>query len=117
MNELLFIAILVGNMSITSYRSVPEQTDSTPFITATGEHVHSKGVALSRDLLWRWGGPIKYGDIVYIEGYGFEVVNDTMHFRHKKHADIWVATYQEEKEIGWTSGKVWLIKKTKTLED
>lgn len=110
MKELLLSAILLGNMTITSYRSLPEQTDSTPFITATGEHVHSSGVALSRDLLARWNGPVKYGDLVYIEGYGLKVVNDTMHPRHRNHVDIWVETYQEEKAIGVRKGKVWLIK-------
>ena len=114
MNELLVTAILLCSpCEVTSYRSVPSQTDDTPFITATGEHVHSKGVALSRDLLERWGGPVKYGDTVFIEGFGFKVVNDTMNKRHKKHADIWVRTYEEEKLIGWRKGRVWLIKTQK----
>lgn len=109
MNAAVLVLLLLGNMQITSYRSVPEQTDSTPFITASGQHVHSSGVALSRDLLKRWGGIVEYGDVVYIEGYGFKVVNDTMNRRHRDHIDIWVATTEEEKEIGWTEGKVWLI--------
>lgn len=110
MKELLFIGVLLGNMTVTSYRSVPEQTDSTPFITASGEHVHPHGVALSRDLLKRWGGPVSYGDFVYIEGYGLKVVNDTMHPRHRNHVDIWVKTYDEEKAIGWKQGRVWIVK-------
>ena len=110
MKELVLVASLLGNMSITSYRSVPEQTDSTPFITASGSHVSPYGVALSRELLDRWGGQVKYGDTVYIEGFGLKVVNDTMHPRHKNHVDIWVPTYKAEKERGWKKGKVWLIK-------
>lgn len=116
MNELALIGILLGSLQVTSYRSVPNQTDNTPFITATGEHVHSNGVALSRDLLERWGGPVKYGDTVYIDGFGFKVVNDCMNKRHKKHLDIWVKTYQEEKQIGWQRKKVWLIKKQEKLQ-
>lgn len=110
MNELVLIAILLGNMAVTSYRSIPSQTDNTPFITATGEHVHSNGVALSRDLLERWGGPVKYGDTVFIEGFGMKVVNDCMNRKHKQHVDIWVKTYREEKAIGWQKRKVWMIK-------
>lgn len=110
MNELFLAAILIGNMQITSYRSVKEQTDDTPFITSTGDHVHSEGVALSRDLLSRWGGPISYGDVVYIEGYGTKVVNDCMNARHTNAVDMWVSSYAEEKEVGVRRGKVWIIK-------
>jgi 3D (Asp-Asp-Asp) domain-containing protein len=110
MNELLLIGVFIGTMTVTSYRSVEAQTDSTPFITSTGEHVHSNGIALSRDLLKRWGGPVAYGDIVYVEGYGLKVVNDTMHHRHKNRVDLWVKTYEEEKNVGVRKGKLWLIK-------
>ena len=80
--QVILIATLIGNMAITSYRSVEGQTDSSPFITATGEYVSPHGVALSRDLLKRWGGLVEYGDYIYIEGYGIKVVNDCM-------ADYW----------------------------
>lgn len=91
--------ILLGTMTATAYRSVPEQTDNSPFITATGGRVHRDGVALSRNLLKRWGGPVNYGDIVYIEDIGFKVVNDSMNKRHFNHVDIWVKTYKEEKSF------------------
>ena len=110
MVKLILAGLLLGNMTITSYRSVPEQTDSTPFITASGERVHKHGVALSRNYLKRWGGPVEYGDLVYIEGFGFKIVNDTMHPRHQNNIDIWVGTYEEEKAIDVKRGKVWLIK-------
>ena len=127
--KIFLLSILIGNMTITSYRSVPEQTDSDPFITATGEYTGSHGVALSRDLLKRWGGPIDYGDHIYIEGYGIKVVNDCMAdywcLQYKmiggkkrcvkkkyirNHIDIWVATSREEKNVGWRKGHVILIK-------
>ena len=107
---LLLSTVLLGHLQVTSYRSLEVQTDSTPFITASGDHVHSAGVALSRDLLKRWGGQVGYGDIVYIEGFGFKVVNDTMNSRYKKAIDIWVKTYNKEKAIGIQRQKVWLIK-------
>lgn len=108
--NLVLIPILIGNLVITSYRSVPKQTDSSPYTTSIGERVHPHGVAVSRNLLKRWGGPLDYGDTVYIEGYGFKVVNDCMHERHKNHIDIWVATYEEEKAIGVRRGSLWLVK-------
>jgi len=110
MIKLVLIPVLLGNMTITSYRSLEAQTDDTPFITASGEHVHSNGVALSRDLLKRWGGPVSYGDTIYIEGYGLKVVTDCMNARHKQHVDVWVKTLAEEKAVGWKKGNVWIIK-------
>ena len=125
MKELLLGAVLLGNMTITSYRSERRQTDDTPFITATGEHVHSAGIALSRDLLKRWNGSVDYGDIVYVENFGFKIVNDCMgrtkcagrnnggcknRIPIKKSVDMWVATLEEEKKVGVRHGKVWLIK-------
>lgn len=95
--SIMLKGVFLGAMTATSYRSVPEQTDSSPFITATGGRVHRDGVALSRNLLKRWGGPVSYGDIIYIENIGFKVANDTMNKRHLNHVDIWVKTYEEEK--------------------
>jgi 3D (Asp-Asp-Asp) domain-containing protein len=96
-------------MTLTSYRSVPSQTDSSPFITSIGEHVHPHGVAVSRDLLKRWGGPLDYGDMIYVEGFGLRVVNDTMHERHKQHIDLWVETLEEERSVGVKRGRIWLV--------
>lgn len=98
MKELVMIVTLIGNMTVTSYRSVPEQTDDSPFYTSIGEHVHRNGVAVSPDLLK--SGAIKYGDIIYIEDYGFKVVNDTTNPRLKNHVDMWVETYAQEKSVG-----------------
>lgn len=94
-----FISILMLlNVTVTSYRSVPEQTDTSPYTTSIGHHVHPYGCAVSQDLFKR--GIVSYGDIIYIPGFGFKVVNDTMNPRIKNHIDIWVATKAEEKRIG-----------------
>lgn len=97
--SIMFKGVFLGTMTATAYRSVPEQTDSSPFITATGGRVHENGVALSRNLLKRWGGLVNYGDIIYVEDIGFKVVNDTMNKRHFNHIDIWVKTSKEEKSF------------------
>jgi 3D (Asp-Asp-Asp) domain-containing protein len=112
--KLLIVGLLLGQMTITSYRSVHKQTDDSPHFTSIGEHVHPHGCAVSQDLLKKNGGPINYGDFIYIEGYGIKVVNDTMHKRIKKSVDIWVATYQQEKRIGVKRKNVWIIR---TKED
>lgn len=85
-------------VTVTIYHPVPEQTDSTPDITASGKKINIRKagsyriVAVSRDLLSRWGGPLSYGDVVYIDNAGslsgWYVVEDTMHPRWKKRVDI-----------------------------
>lgn len=107
--HLTVIALLIGSMTLTSYRSVPQQTDETPFHTSIGERVSVRGCAVSRDLLKRWGGPLNYGDLIYIEGTGYRFVNDCMAARHKRAVDVWVETYKDEKEFGVRKGQIWLI--------
>ena len=107
--NIVLTTVLLGSMVLTSYRSVPNQTDSSPYITSIGERVNPSGIAVSRDLLTRWGGPLNYGDYVYIEGVGIKRVNDCMHERHTKSIDVWVGSFKEEKEFGVKRGRVWLI--------
>lgn len=122
MNHIVFIGFLVGNLTVTSYQPKESQTDSSPWTTSIGERVHPHGVAVSRDLLKRWGGSIQYGDWVYIDRYGLKVVNDCMAEKeydrvlHKyipirNHIDIWVPNLKEEAKVGRQSRKVWLLKR------
>lgn len=123
-NEILIIGVLVGQLTITSYQSVPSQTDSTPLHTSTREHVFTGGVAVSRNLLClacrrlhkRCERPesasrLHYGQYVFIDGFGIYKINDAMgetamDRKTKKRrpivnaVDIWVGSYSEEKEIG-----------------
>ncbi len=108
--------LLIGTLTVTSYRSVPSQTDDSPFLTSTGEHVHNAGVAVSVDLLCplSYGKTKKhsaarcqykdtrlhYGDWVYVKQAGLKVVFDVMHPRHRRSIDVWVKTYQDEKTWG-----------------
>ena len=61
-------------VDVTMYQPVYPQTDNTPDITADGTkiRIHKaseyKFVALSRNLLKRWGGGFDYGDFIYIKG-------------------------------------------------
>ena len=104
---------IVGEFRVTSYRSVKNQTDDSPFITSTGEHVYKGGCAASQDLLK--AKIVSYGDLIYIQDLGFYSINDTMHSRIKRQFDVWVETLSEEKahdkQFRRRKLKVWLIKK------
>lgn len=89
--------VLISTVTVTSYRSVPEQTDDSPYHTSIGEHVHRGGCAVSRDLL---GTAAPYGTWLYVEDVGICRVNDTTNERHRKLVDVWVTTYAEEKAFG-----------------
>src|SRR6185436_5394729 len=97
--KLVLTSILIGHLIGTAYRSVPNQTDDSPYSTATGEHVCAHGIAISQDLLKKNGGTLEFGDVVYIQDIGFKVVNDTMNKRHRGRFDVWVSVYKEEKEF------------------
>ena len=109
--QLILISLFLGNLQVTSYRSVPEQTDSSPFFTSIGDKVCRDGVAVSQDLLK--SKKIKYGDWLYIEGVGLKRVNDTMNKRFKNHLDIWVGSLEEEKKFHKKFGdkklNVWVV--------
>ena len=115
MKELLLNIIFIGQLTITAYRSVPEQTKGKGhtkaecLYTSIGERVNIHGCAISRDLLS--SGQIHYGDLIYIEGIGFKFVNDCMNQRHTNSLDIWVRFKNEEHKIwiGQRKRKVWVI--------
>jgi len=86
------------NVTVTTYNPTRQQCDSTPHITADGTHFKTwkassyRYVALSRDLLSRWGGPFNYGDYIVIEGTGERdgvyQVRDTMNPKWTNRVDI-----------------------------
>ena len=109
--NLIVGVVLIANVTLTSYRSVPAQTKPRGCEwTASGERCNVHGVAVSQNLLARWGGPLHYGDLVYIEGVGFKTVNDVMNPRWHDRCDIWVSAYKDEKKFGIRHGRLWLIK-------
>lgn len=116
--------LLVGTLQVTSYRSVPAQTDSSPYYTATGEHVHAQGIAVSRDLLCpdAYGlhrmhrrnhcahkDKLHYGDWLYVDGYGLKVVNDCMNERHRESVDMWVKDKPTEHAVGIRHLKIYRV--------
>jgi len=101
--------VLIGLLQVTSYRSVPEQTDNSPMITSIGEHVHMGGIAVSQDLLK--SGKLHYHDTVYVQGFGYYQVNDTMNVRIHDAVDIWVETKEEERLVGVQHHNVYLLRR------
>jgi|TARA_B100001094_G_scaffold326993_1_gene384240 hypothetical protein len=86
------------DVSATMYYPVPGQCDDTPDITADQTKIpdiydcsHLKWIAVSQDLLWFNGGPIRYGDTVYVyAGHktGSYIVRDAMNKRFKYKIDF-----------------------------
>ena len=83
---------------VTMYHPVRGQTDRTPNILADGTkiRIHKaseyKYVAVSRNLLKRWGGWLDYGDFIVLSGTsgknGVYQVKDTMNARFINRIDI-----------------------------
>ena len=79
------------HVTVTMYHPVREQTDSTPNILADGTRIKTdkasnyKFIAVSRNLLKRWGGWLDYGDFILLKGTngkdGVYQVRDTMNKR------------------------------------
>ena len=89
-------------VDVTMYQPVYPQTDKTPNITADGTRIkiskasEYKFVALSRNLLKRWGGPFDYGDFILLRGTdhkdGVYQVRDTMNPKWVNMVDILEST-------------------------
>jgi 3D (Asp-Asp-Asp) domain-containing protein len=88
----------VIRVTATIYHPVRGQTDSTPDIVASGKKINIERasdhriIAVSRDLLERWGGPLRYGDVIYLDNAGelsgYYTVEDTMNKRFTMRVDI-----------------------------
>ena len=83
---------------VTMYHPIKGQTDSTPDILADGTKItihkasEYRYVAVSRNLLKRWGGWLDYGDFIVLKGTdgkdGVYQVKDTMNKRFVNRIDI-----------------------------
>jgi 3D (Asp-Asp-Asp) domain-containing protein len=101
--ELPFYPEYPETFTVTATVYYPEkgQTSGNPLITADGSRINPKNpkkhrwIALSRDMLARWGGEIQYGDTVWVRGISDEldgkyIVRDTMNRRFRNRIDILV---------------------------
>ena len=86
------------HVTVTMYQPVRYQTDSTPNILADGTRIkmqeasNYKFIAVSRNLLKRWGGWLDYGDFILLKDTdgkdGVYQVRDTMNPRWVNRIDI-----------------------------
>ena len=107
---------------VTMYHPVKHQTDGTPDILADGTKItiHKASeynyVAVSRNLLKRWGGWLDFGDFIVLSGTsgkdGVYQVKDTMNKRFVNRIDILESP--GVKPYKYTSAK---IKKANLNED
>ena len=90
------------HVTVTMDQPVARQTDSTPNILADGTRIRTKEasnykfIAVSRNLLKRWGGWLDYGDFILLKGTdgkdGVYQVRDTMNKRYVNRIDILEST-------------------------
>ncbi len=117
-------SLMVITAKSTAYNSLAAQTDSSPFVTATGARTRFGVVALSRDLLRR----IPYGSIVRIEDLGTWangrgrgtynrmlsgvnfIVEDTMNIRKRNTVDVWMPSRRAAIQWGARQIRVTVIR-------
>lgn len=104
---MIFKAILLGIMTVTSYQPIASQTDNSPTWTSIGDRTTRFGVAVSQDMLR--DGRVKYGDILCVAELGCRVVNDCMNGRYRNSVDLLVFTHKEEKRVGIRKLKVYKL--------
>ena len=90
--------IIFKQVKATMYHPVEAQCDDTPLITADGSKIDPYNVsewnwiAVSQHMLTRNGGPLNYGDTVYVFGTkhkdGMYIVKDCMHKRKTNQIDF-----------------------------
>ena len=86
---------------VTVYNPLSSQCDATPLVTASNQRINRtklragaiRWMALSRDLLKKWGGALHYGDTVYLKAGdpnidGHWVIQDTMNKRFRNRGDL-----------------------------
>ena len=82
-------------MVITAYSSTPEQTDSTPFTTASGSQVRDGIIANNK---YPFGTKVRIPELY---GNKIFVVEDRMHWsKNGYYVDIWFSSYPEALNFG-----------------
>ena len=88
----------------TAYNALVGQTDDTPNITASNKEIFPGVLALSRELITRYGhgGDIEYGDKVWVVMP--MQVEDTMNKRWRARGDVFMLDYDQAIQFGKKSG-------------
>jgi len=102
---------------LTAYNSLKNQTDDTPFITASGSRTSVQTLALTQDLVSQYiqdnlpDTGISFGDTVHIIMVKTFIVEDIKHNRYLQGGDIWTENYADAMKFGIQNG--YLIYKRK----
>jgi len=88
-------------ITLTIYNPVEDQCDEDPLVTANNWTIDTvalkagdvRWMALSRDLLSRWGGQFNYGDTILVQAGDMDidgpwVIADTMNKRYTERGDL-----------------------------
>jgi 3D (Asp-Asp-Asp) domain-containing protein len=103
---------LTFHMRVTAYSSTPDQTDSTPSITANGDTVHD-GVIASN--IFPFGTRLQ---IPSLFGKKIFTVEDRMSSRIKNTLDIWMPDRQDAIDFGIKSAEIIVLNdNSKTLAE
>lgn len=114
----------VLTLKATAYTSSARETDSTPYITATGARTRIGIIAVSRDMLRE----LPYGSKVILEDLGGPggrgkgrfnyllkgrvfVVEDTMHPRKREQLDVWLPDRSTAIRFGVRNVRVTVIQR------
>ncbi len=98
-------------VTVTAYSSTPDQTDSTPFITANGTHVRDGIIAAN---FLKFGTKVKFPDY---SGNKIYEVTDRMNARYTNRADIWMETREEAIQFGLRTLKMEILPAPQSLGD
>ncbi len=82
------IARYVMTVTVTAYSPSVDETDSTPYITASNKRVRDGICAISRDIEKELD--LQFGDTIYLEGIGTCEFQDRMHRRKRKQVDLFM---------------------------
>ncbi len=100
------IAPITVQVWVTAYASVPEETDSTPFITASNKHVQDGFIAAN---FLPFGTQVQipslFGDKIF-------TVEDRMNRNHTNFVDIWMPTKTAAIDFGIAKADVVILNLT-----
>lgn len=95
--------LLSIKVTATVYNAVESQTDSSPHITADGTDIREidinrhRVLAVSPNLLKRFGGMLSFGDSVIVNGIGeysgYWIVHDVTNDRYENRIDLLVPNH------------------------
>ncbi len=95
--------VTFDNVWVTAYSSSVDETDSTPFITASGKQV-GDGIIASNFL--PFGTKVMIPEIF---GNRIFTVEDRMHHRKKNFIDIWMPSKEMAKEFGIRKAGIYIL--------